>query len=801
MYWLQSGLGDSGRGEAGREPANRRASAGAFAALSRGYDAMVPMSSIRLPAWMLAIAACGVALRGAANEPILPSDLLRIQQVTEVEISPDSSFAVYGVQSIHTEPAKNGGDATYRYRTNLWMIDLNGANAKPVQLTFGDRKDADFEISPDGSQLAFVRVDTTESKPHPQVWLLPLRSAGEAREVTHLEHGATTPRWWPDGKALLVTSSIPISKLPGMPPFDLGRPAREWKDVSPEPQSVRGVDGKEAKPTLSPDSDLTGIRRWLEHNADNQNPVDITRMAFLDEATLAGEMEISELFRVDLAGSGAPTAAKRLTETYYPHSDPVFTRDGAKILFSSRPRSSQHPDFARTKSAIWEVEASGANEHMVLESDRYNYRRPQTTADGKHIILEGAESDQPTYRQIALAECGLDGSNLTWLTEADGPGVGAFRVTTDDQVYFEQAFHGGVRLERLSLGDHKRNVLVDGPVGVGAMAASAKRAVYALISVPDPNELFVMEAGETGPPHQITELNSAWLASKDLSLPEEHWITRPDGQKVEYWVMKPTGAVAGKQYPWVLDMHGGPSAMWGPGELTMWHEFQLFCSFGYGVVYANPRGSSGYGYSFQHANYKDWGDGPAGDVLAALDDAAAHEPLIDKSRLFLTGGSYAGYLTAWIIGHDHRFLAAAAQRGVYDLTTFFGEGNAYMLVPEEFGGYPWQPETRKLLDAESPLTYAEQITTPFLIIHGSSDLRTGFVQSQMLFRSLRAMGKPVEYIRYPGATHELTRSGEPRQRIDHMLRIVEFFERYAKNERPAPQPPSAATPSVPTGSN
>ncbi len=226
--------------------------------------------------------------------------------------------------------------------------------------------------------------------------------------------------------------------------------------------------------------------------------------------------------------------------------------------------------------------------------------------------------------------------------------------------------------------------------------------------------------------------------------------------------------------------------MWGPGEFTMWHEYQIFCSFGYGVVYSNPRGSGGYGYAFQRANYKDWGDGPMGDIMGALDDAAAKYPMIDKDRLFVTGGSYAGYMTAWIVGHTNRFKAAAAERGVYDLSTFFGEGNAYRLVPEEFGGYPWQPETRRILDQQSPITYVANITTPLLIIHGSSDNRTGVVQGQMLFRALKQLNRPVEYIRYPGAGHELTRSGPPQQRMDHMLRIIEFFERYSHNQRSAP---------------
>ncbi len=153
----------------------------------------------------------------------------------------------------------------------------------------------------------------------------------------------------------------------------------------------------------------------------------------------------------------------------------------------------------------------------------------------------------------------------------------------------------------------------------------------------------------------------------------------------------------------------------------------------------------------------------------------------------MTGGSYAGYLTAWIIGHDNRFKAAVAQRGVYDLSVFFGEGNAYSLIPREFGGYPWEPDTRRLLERESPITYVDKMETPLLILHGSQDFRTGVSQSEMLFRALKQQGKPVEYVRYPGAGHELTRTGPPKQRMDHMLRIIEFFERYAKNERPAPQ--------------
>ena len=162
----------------------------------------------------------------------------------------------------------------------------------------------------------------------------------------------------------------------------------------------------------------------------------------------------------------------------------------------------------------------------------------------------------------------------------------------------------------------------------------------------------------------------------------------------------------------MLEIHGGPAAMWGPGEATMWHEFQVMAAKGYAIVFSNPRGSGGYGNAYRRANFQDWGDGPASDVLAALDDAMRRQRWIDPGRQVVTGGSYAGYLTAWIVSQDSRFRAAVAQRGVYDLDTFFGEGNAWRLIPSHFGGYPWEEE--RVLSYNSPLTHVDQIRTPLL---------------------------------------------------------------------------------------
>jgi dipeptidyl aminopeptidase/acylaminoacyl peptidase len=746
------------------------------------------------------------ALCCQAAEPILATDLLKLKEVIDVSIARDGSFAVYSVRSISDSEGNSSRDGGHRYsyQDRLWMVDLRDPNSRAVQLTFDNHQDTAPAISPDGSQLAFVRL---ENRPGalPQIWLMPLSQPGEAREITDLEFGAVDPRWQPDGHALLASSAIPISRLPGKPPFSEERPDRDWWDTQ-RPDSAKPLDAR-------PDGNWREIRNWLDENARRHNPEDILRMDFLGEEGLAGERRFTELFVIDL--KRRKSTATQITKTFIEHSNGQWSPNGNTIVFSAQPTAGGPPDLSQGRSSLWTVNRDGSGERLLLNDDRYNFSLPQFTADGRHILALGAQSDEPTYRQAALVICDSDGARPRWLTPAAEPSVQQPKAL-DDKAYYTVNFEGGQHLRVIDLKTEQVRELIGGPVGVNVFAVAPGKIVYGLVNVSDPSELYLSAGTRQQPidPRQdsaakgslrrrqrlplaplfdrmpvtrrLTELNAGWLEMKELSLPEEHWIRRPDGTRVEYWVMKPTHFDASKKYPWVIEMHGGPAAMWGPGEFSMWHEFQTFCSFGFGVIYANPRGSAGYGYPFQRANYKDWGDGPMGDVLAALDDASMGEPAIDHRRLFLTGGSYAGYLTAWIVAHDHRFKAAAAQRGVYDLATFFGEGNAYRLVPEEFGGYPWDPDTRRLLEQQSPLTYVGQIETPLLILHGSDDDRTGVVQGQMLFRALKQLGRPVEYVRYPGAGHELTRSGPPEQRVDHLLRIIEFFERYADDDRPAP---------------
>jgi dipeptidyl aminopeptidase/acylaminoacyl peptidase len=334
--------------------------------------------------------------------------------------------------------------------------------------------------------------------------------------------------------------------------------------------------------------------------------------------------------------------------------------------------------------------------------------------------------------------------------------------------------NGGNVLHKLNIATKKIEVLSSVDAGITSFDVNNNTLVFSKTQVVNPSELYFADAN--GKKEQKSSNFNDWVLFKKLSFPTKKTFTNEQGMTVEYWVMPPSNFKADQKYPLLLEIHGGPSAMWGPGEASMWHEYQYFCSKGYGVVYSNPRGSGGYGLDFLRANINDWGTGPSSDVLTALDKTVA-EGWADKSKLFITGGSYAGYLTAWIISHDNRFRAACAQRGVYDLNTFFGEGNAWRLVPNYFGGYPWEPKVKEILARESPINYVQNITTPFIIFHGGNDRRTGFIQAEMMFRSLKVLDRPVEFVVHPGATHEITRNGDNRQRMDQMLRTFEFFQR------------------------
>lgn len=702
------------------------------------------------------------------NDLIKVTDMLKIKTIAAVTVTDDGSKAAFTVTSIEPDDTKTD----YKYVSQVYMINTDGT-ASPKQLTFSKEGSTQPAWSPDGKQLAFVR--NVETKP--QVFILQM-DGGEAMQLTRNKYGAANPKWSPDGKQILYSSTISLSDLLKDSVLNPKRAIPVWSTEKPGFNKNENLQFSTAKP--NPDGNIEEIRTYLAKNEVDKKARVLTNLNFQDETNVTSETNLIQYFIIDVKDT---TKAKLVTKDFYRFNNIDFSPDGKKLIISGLVDSVQNPDRAQ-ENQILIADADGSNLKLLLGKPNMIYNTAKLSPSGKWLaFLYGTTSfvDVPQLAIMNMNNASKDiitlpfdrnKNNITWSND-------------EKYIYFSAPSNGGQPLYRLNVDTKNIEELSDYNSGILSFdiahipSGQPGKIIFTKTQVTNPSELYIADASMKNV-KAISNFNN-WVKEKKLSLPEKKSFVNEKGMKVEYWVMKPTNYVAGKKYPLLLEIHGGPSAMWGPGEPTMWHEFQYFCSKGYGVVYSNPRGSGGYGKEFLRGNVNDWGTGPSKDVLTALDKTIA-EGWADTSKLAITGGSYAGYLVAWIIAHDHRFKAACSQRGVYDLATFFGEGNAWRLVPNYFGGYPWEPEVNATLIRESPITYVKNITTPYIIFHGENDRRTGFVQGEMLYRSLKVLGRPVEYVRHPGASHEITRTGDNRQRIDQLLRTYEFFERYIKSK-------------------
>ncbi len=768
------------------------------AVIDRRYSRLLPIWS-----FVILTVACAPVLQSA--EPaadkslITATDLLNIKQLESPALSPDGQRVVYVVRSMEPKPAaaasakasavaKPMADKSesmnddWVYQTHLWLAATDGRTA-PRQLTFGSARNSSPAWSPAGDHIAFVR---SVEKEKPQIHLLPL-AGGEALPLTKLDTGATNPRWSPDGKWILFTSSLTYAQVRAALEKTSKEAAPAWSDEKPhrKPNDTANWALKDAKkPDLSAvgpakaeakaDGTRQEIRDWLAKNEADGNPRVTSRLNFLAEGDLALEPEFNQFYTVAAQDGAEPVA---ITLGYEGYADAAWLADGQSIVCVGPRDLKAHPDRDRL-SSLYTIDVATGVAKVLLDEPGCNYSGPVASRDGKWIAYAVRTGGELSFEQATVAIVPAGGGKPKVLTPNLDRAATSLKWSDEGKfIYFTAPDRGRFPLYRVSPDRNEpERLTAQNDWGIRDYDVRGDALAQIVTHPGSPWELY-HGAADGKSPQPLTAHNSAWLKDRKLSAYEPHRLVNGDGITVDYWTLKPANFDPAKKYPLLVQIHGGPAAMWGPGEATMWHEFQFYAARGYVVLFANPRGSGGYGKDFQRANFKDWGTGPASDVLAAA-SFVAKEPYIDRSRQVVTGGSYGGYLTAWIIGHDHRFKAAVAQRGVYDLATFYGEGNAWFLVPLYWGGYPWQTEVRALLNRDSPLSYVSNIKTPLLIQHGDVDFRTGVIQSQILYKSLKQLGREVEYVRYPRATHELSRSGEPRQRLDTLVRYEEFFRRY-----------------------
>ena len=280
---------------------------------------------------------------------------------------------------------------------------------------------------------------------------------------------------------------------------------------------------------------------------------------------------------------------------------------------------------------------------------------------------------------------------------------------------------------------------------------------------------------------RLTSVGDAFAAARELVEPERFTAVSADGSEVDAWIMRPAGYEQGKRYPTLLNIHGGPYGQYGE---SFFDEFQVYCGAGYAVVFSNPRGSSGSTEEWARAIRgpgelgPGWGSVDYDDCMAVMDEAVRRFDFVDADRLGVIGGSYGGYMTSWIVGHTDRFKAAVSERAVNNFDSQWGSSDFGWDFKGYMGAFLFEDVETYL--KVSPSTYARDIHTPLLILHSENDLRCPVEQAEHLFVTLRLLKRPVEFVRFPAESHELTRSGSPLHRVQRFELVVEWFDRYLK---------------------
>ena len=688
-------------------------------------------------------------------KPIEVTDMLKIKTIGKPQISPDGLHVLFSIMEIKDDVDKKGD---FTYVTQLYLGEIKSKSYRA--LTSGKYSISSPSWSPDGNSILFSRDMGNKS----QAYIMKL-NGGEPLALTSSSKGVMNPVWSNDGqfvfyqerksmKEYLLDSLNNPSKL--IPSWNIEKPKLDANVYSKSSKS-------------NPNGSLNEVRAYLYQNEKDKKAKVINRLNFQEETTTTGEFPINLLFKIAVNGSSKPVLINNPYELW---AEWIETPKG--IIAIIPVDSVTHPDRVLDYKIV--LYNRLANHYSTLiEKKGFAYSSINLSPDGNWITY--VETSTSIVRNGTLKIFNLNNFDMIE--------VPMDRVVTQikwsensESIYFTAQDRGGAPFFVYNIKAKKVKQITSEVDGILGFDVKDGNFIYSKTCINNPSELYVNDL-EGKLESIFTNENSTWLVGKSISKPIKKSFINKKGQRVEYWVMKPINYQTGTQYPLVVDIHGGPSAMWGTGEASMWHEFQYYASKGMGVVYGNPRGSGGYGSDFLAANVKDWGAGPMADIMK-MTDLAVNEGWVDTTQLAVTGGSYAGYLVTWMLGHTNRFKVACSQRGVYELSTFFGEGNAWRLNPRYFGGYPWEKTTRVILDRESPLTYVQNIRTPLIIFHGENDLRTGVIGSEMLYKSLKILGRDVEYVRHPDASHEITRAGNNRQRIDQMLRTYEFFSRYLK---------------------
>ena len=630
---------------------------------------------------------------------------------------------------------------------------------------------SDPRVRPGGKEVAYVvwSIDGDENEYRQSIWLAPLDGSAPPRRLTSGDNDAQ-PRWSPDGDRLAFVAKRGDEK------------ARRQLYVMPmgggEPQRLTELKDDVGEPEWSPDgtrlvfSARVPDEAYEEEDEKKRAPRRFTRLLYkLDSVGWTGDRR-RHIYVVPADGS---SEAKQITDGDFEDSRPTWTPDGKSIAFSSARNDKWDVEL---KGDVYVVPAEGGEPERLTPNDA-NYYAPSYSADGSKLAVKWDPGgfDFPRHTQIGVMNA--DGGDFRVLTASLDRTCDPYPeirepIWDGDAIVFAIEDRGNIHLYRVSADGGEPELLAGGDIVLSGYDAVDGAVVRTGSTAPNLGELYVGD-------RQLTEVGKDFAAGRELVAPERFTAISKDGSEVEAWIARPAGFEEGKKYPALLNIHGGPFTQYGNG---FFDETQVYAGGGYAVVYANPRGSSGYAEDWGRAIMgpgelgPGWGTVDYEDLMAVVDTALERYDFIDPERLGVLGGSYGGYMTSWIVSHDNRFKAAISERAVNNMVSMYGSSDVGWVFKGYHGTFVHDDVDTYL--QISPWTYAKQIETPLLILHSENDLRCNIEQGETLFTTLRLLGKEVEMVRFPAESHELTRSGNPVHRVQRFEFVLDWFDRYLK---------------------
>jgi len=661
---------------------------------------------------------------------------------------------------------------------------------------------SDPQLSADGTRVVFVatRYDLEENKGNDDLYLVPA-AGGEVRRLTSNDGPDRSPRWQPDGSAILFLSSRGEDEVPQL--YRLRLDGGDPERITDLPSGVSSFfvspDGAQLAITTDVFADCTDLectRTRLEEQANSGvAAVVVDAMPYRVWNTVRNGT-VSHLFVLPMDGSGEP---RDLTPG--PHDCPpidlgtshdiAFSPDGANLAYTLNT----DPDVSwSTNNDVWEIPLARGGAVRQVTTGRGNDAGPAYSPDGKWLAWlsmerPGFEADRRRLmlqdrasgevRELA-AELDRSPEELLWLPDSSG-------------LLFVAADRARERVFRADLAS-------------GAARAVAEDASYAAVQVtPDGKALIALRESHAHPPEvvrvelstgavaQLDRLNEELLAPLAMPTAREFWFEGARGDQVQAFLLEPAEQRRGRKIPAVFVLHGGPQGVFDEGFHFRWN-LQLLTSPGYAVVAVNFHGSMGFGQAFEDAVSGDWGGAPSEDVMKAVDYVVATFPEIDGNRLAAVGASYGGYLVDWILGHTDRFRCLVTHAGVSELWSNYGSTDELWFPEWEFGGPPWEnPES---YDRWSPLRYAASFRTPTLVTHGEGDFRVPYTQGTAIFAALQRQQVPSRLILFPDEDHFIRK---PKNALLFWKTMFEWFETYLDPARPVwtpPAEPPAAAPAA-----